>query len=533
MIDLPDAVDYVIVGGGLAGCVVAARLSENPAVSVLLLEAGRENLYEHSYYAAGAHSMWVGDTNWHFRSTPQRELGGRIIDHPRGRLVGGSAAINVGSWSRGVADDYDEWVNLGADGWGWSTALDWFRQIEASRRPQDGTRGANGPMILEDTPIGSDMTELFREACDIVGIGETPDHNGTRFEGFDRWESIFPAGRRYNSAEAYLAPARSRSNLIIATAVFVTRVAIENSRAVGVEYEVDGTAKRVTAQQEVVLCAGAFQSPQLLLLSGIGPAEHLQHHGIAVVCDVPGVGTNLIDHMNVAIGGAAAGPTAIKPVDSDPTDPNQLETWRHSGGGPLAVSVSKNPAIAFVRSTPDVQADIELLFAINPPDELRDQPDAGGFSITIANVHPSSRGLLRLASPDPHSAPNIDFGYLSHPDDLPVMISGVRQAMAIAATNPLAPYAARLTYDPHASDADIETLIRSTGGTMYHPVGTARMGRDDDPMAVLDSQLRVRGVNGLRVIDASSMPNTVRGHTMAPVVYLAERGSEIIRHQQL
>jgi choline dehydrogenase len=520
--------EYIIVGGGWAGCIVAARLSENPRSRVLLLEAGSENSYEHSYYGSGVLGMWSEETNWNFSSTPQEELGGRTVNHPRGKVIGGSAAINLGSWSRGIADDYDSWERAGASGWAWRHALDTFRRAEASTRPDDRSRGRHGPLRLENAPLGSEMTTLFREACIDAGVGVTDDHNATQFEGFDRWETIFPGGRRRNSAEAYLGSAvRSRENLEVITRALVTKILIQNGRATGVDYELAGERRRALASREVVLCAGAFQSPQLLMLSGVGPAAHLRTLGIEVIADLRGVGANLIDHPNFSIGAAAAS-GGIAPVRPNAADAEQLETWRHTGEGPL--SVIQNPAIAFVRSKPDLDdADIELLFHISPPPDLSADPATGGFSILIANVHPCSRGEIRLASPDPHAAPLIDFRYLSHPEDLTVMIGGTRVAMRIAATKPLAPYVARRNYDPQGSDADIGAAIRSSSQSMFHPVGTARMGATDDPMAVLDSQLRLRGIEGLRVIDASSMPGIVRGHTMAPVLYVAERGSELIR----
>jgi choline dehydrogenase len=522
--------EYVVVGGGWAGCIVAALLSENPHSRVLLLEAGGENTHETSYYGSGVLGMWGKETNWDFSSTPQTELGGRTINHPRGKVIGGSAAINLGSWSRGIADDYDAWERAGASGWGWQGALNTFKSAEGSTRPDDGTRGRSGPLRLEDAPLGSEMTSLFREACIAAGVGVTDDHNGTKFEGFDRWETIFPNGRRHNSAEAYLGTAvRSRKNLEVVTRAFVTKVVIENGRALGVNYEVGGEQRRASASREVVLCAGAFQSPQLLMLSGIGPADHLQALDIQVLANLPGVGANLIDHPNFFLG-AAANSGGIAPVKPDAGNPEQLETWRHTGHGLL--SVIQNPAIAFVRSNPNLaHPDIELLFHISPPADLVNDPTTGGFSILVANVDPKSRGEVRLASSDPHAAPLINFRYFNHPEDLSAMIAGTRVAMKIGETNPLAPYTARRNYDPQASDAEIGASIRATSQSMFHPVGTARMGAVDDPMAVLDPQLRVRGIKGLRVMDASSMPGVVRGHTMAPVLYIAERGCELIRKE--
>jgi choline dehydrogenase len=435
--DKLETFDYVVVGGGMAGCAVATRMSEDPRVRVVLLEAGQENHYEASYYSTGILAMWKGETNWHFASTPQKELGGRTIDHPRGRVIGGSAALNVGSWSRGNAADYDAWEKAGAAGWGWPTALEAFQRIEASKRPEDETRGRKGPMVLEDTPVVSDMTGLMRDACIAAGFGVTADHNGKQLEGFDLWETIFPGGRRRNTAEAYLATARSRSNLKVITSALATRVVIEGGRAVGVEFEVGNQRRQVLAAKEVLLCAGALMSPKLLMLSGIGPADHLRANGIKVLADVPGVGANLIDHLCVYLGGVAAS-DGVPPAAPNPGDPAQLETWRRTGYGPLA----GNPytSVCFMSSKPgQSDEDIELVFAVNPLQGLSEDPKASGYSILVAHLQPKSRGQLHLASADPQAKPLIDFCYLSHPDDLPAVIAGVRRAMALAATPPLAP----------------------------------------------------------------------------------------------
>lgn len=523
--------DYIVVGGGLAGCIVASRLSEDPRVCVALLEAGGENDHEASYFATGVHDLWTMETNWHFQTAPQAALGGRRVNHPRGRLIGGSAAINVGSWSRGIAEDYSRWEEAGAAGWGWPTALDAFLSIETSQRPAEGGRGRRGPMILEDTPVVSDMTEAIRLACREAGIGQTDDHNGTHFEGFDRWETIFPHGRRRNSAEAYLAQARNRPNLRVVTDAFVTFITFAGRRATGVVYERDGVRHTMSACREVVLCAGAFHSPAILMASGIGPAEHLRELAIPVVVDSLGVGSHLIDHLATRVGWRASGPGGIAPVYPDKTNPEELEQWRRTGYGPLAAN--PNPCIAFIRSRDTVaHADIELLFHVNPPEALRVDDRTGGFDVLIAHVDPASRGTVRLASNDPRDLPVVDPAYLSDPGDIVALTHGVRRALAVARTSALAPYTdvGQLALD--ASDEQIQAWIREHPVSMFHPVGTARMGREDDPLAVLDDHLRVKGVEGLRVVDASAMPGTVRGHTMAPVVYIAERACMLIRNER-
>jgi choline dehydrogenase len=526
-----ETFDYVVVGGGLAGCVVAARLSEDPRVGVVLIEAGRDNDYEESYFATGAHAMWATDANWGFKTIPQRNLRGQRVDQPRGRLIGGSAAINVGSWSRGIAADYDRWPAAGATGWDWETASATYLSIETSERPESGGRGRHGPMVFENTPLVSGMTEAFRQACLETGIGQTEDHNGVHLEGFDRWETIFPRGRRRNSAEAYLAPARVRSNLKLITSATVTHVTMQDKRATGVVFERDGITESVGASAEVILCAGAFLSPRILMTSGIGPGEHLRSNSIVPIVDSPGVGANLIDHLATRFGWAASKPGGIAPVYPDAGDPKQRESWRHTGYGLLADN--PNPCIAFVRSNKAMPlADIELLFHVNPPDSLRAGNDVSGFEFLVSHVDPRSRGYVRLASNDPHDLPLVDPAYLSDPDDLPALIGGIRRALNLARSPSLAPYTANCELSVNATDQEIISRIENHAASMFHPVGTARMGRKDDPDAVLDSQLRVIGTDGLRVVDASAMPSTIRGHTMAPVVLIAERACALIREQR-
>jgi choline dehydrogenase-like flavoprotein len=520
--------DYVIVGGGLAGCVVAARLSERPEVRVALIEAGGENLYEPSYYANGAVPMFATDANWGFVTEPQTELAGARVPQHRGKVIGGSAAINIGSWSRGIAQDYDAWTEAGAAGWGWTDALRTFEAMETSCRPDGGGRGRSGPLILEDTPVVSEMTALLRQACIEAGYGATADHNGAKLEGFDLWETIFPSGRRRNSAEAYLAPARCRNNLTVITGALATRIDVAGGRATGVVIEVGRETRTVVATREVVLCAGVYGTPQLLMLSGIGPGAHLRAHNIDVVADVAGVGANLIDHLATQLGWAAAEPTGIAQAVSNADDSGQLESWRHTGYGPL--SENAYTSIAFVRSTNDVALpDIELLFGVNPPQRLSKDAAIGGFAASVTAVQPRSRGVVTLRSPDPHDAPVIDPRYLSDAADLPVLTAGIRKSLALAEAPSLSQYTARCDLHHDASDEEIAAWIRGNSGSMYHPVGTSRMGSIDDDAAVLDPQLRVRGIDGLRVVDASAMPDTIRGHMMAPTLYIAERGSALIR----
>lgn len=519
--------DYIIVGGGAAGLVLAARLSEDPGAKVLVLEAGTENIYEASEYSTGAHVMWGPATNWSFMSAPQPELDGRQIMQPRGKLIGGSAAINVGSWSRGTRANYESW---GLPGWDWEAVLAAYKKIECSRREDSDWRGQNGAMQLEDTPVGTPLTEVFRQAAIEVGVGVTTDRNAAEPVGFDIWETIFKDGRRFNTEHGYLNPARRRSNLTIETEAYVTRINIDGHRARSVSYSRGGHGQEAEAAREIILCAGAINSPQILMLSGIGPGEELRRHGIEVIENLPGVGGNLADHLRTDIG--ALTPEGIgETLFPDEDDPAQMARWRAGSYGPL--TVTENTASAFVRSTPDVpHPDIEFMYSINPPMNLRqDNPGRAGWYINTGLVQPKSRGRVSLASADPMEKAIYDPAYLSDADDMSVYVRGVRTALAHAGTSALAPYTdpATLTLPIDADDAAIEARIRAVAESIYHPAGSAKMGIEGDSEAVLDPACRVRGIEGLRVADASSMPSLISGHTMAPAILVAEMVAGFIK----
>ena len=521
--------DYIICGGGTAGLVMAGRLSENPNTRVVVLEAGPDNTFETGEYAAGAGGMWGPATNWGYMSAPQPDLDNREIMQARGKVIGGCAAINVGSWSRGTKENYESWD---LPGWDWDTILQTYKKIEASQKDDTEYRGKYGPMRLEDTPWGSEMTDVFRNAAVELGIGTTIDRNGENPIGFDLWETIFPNGRRWNSENGYLAPARKRANLTVITGAHVTRINFDGKRAASVSYSKDGHGEKVTAAKEVLLCAGAIGSPQLLMLSGIGPADHLREHGIEVVENLPAVGQNLADHLRTQFG--ALSPEGVgRTVYSDPSDSAQLQEWRATGYGPLAVA--ENTSSAFVKTDPGVaHPDIELMYCINPPMDLRDDPARAGWYIMVGLVQPKSKGSVRLASADPMEKAIYDPAYLSNPEDMKTYIKGIRVALAHVSTKALGAHTdiSTLQLSVDASDAEIEALIRATAASIFHPVGSARMGRDGDDSAALDSQCRVKGVDGLRVVDAAAVPELVSGHTMAPTILVAERVAEMLKSQQ-
>ena len=518
--------DYVIIGGGTAGPVLATRLTEDPNVSVLMIEAGPENTFETGQYAAGVGGMWAEETNWGFNSAPQSQLNDRQINQPRGKVIGGSAAINVGSWSRGTKGNYESW-NL--QGWDWNTIVETYKRIEASQRSDTTLRGTAGRMQLESTPRGSSMTDVFEKAAQQAGVGLTSDRNAEDPIGFDVWETIFPGGRRWNTEHGYLNDARARPNLKIVTEAHVTKINFDGKRAVSVSFNKENQSQVVAAVKEVLLCAGAINSPQLLMLSGVGPADHLNEHGISVVHNLSAVGANLADHVRTQIGALA--PEGVgETTYSNASDPQQLAEWRATGYGPL--SIAENTSAAFVRSEPSVpEPDIELLYAINPPYTMRKDKKRAGWYLMVGLVQPKSKGSIRLASNDPADKAIYDPAYLSDPQDMKTMVAGLRLALSHVGTEALASYTdmSTLTLSIDATDEEIEAHIRSTAESIYHPVGSVRMGADSDVTAALDTQCRVKGVDGLRVVDASSIPELLSGHTMAPTILVAERIASFIK----
>ncbi|MEM6632630.1 MAG: GMC family oxidoreductase N-terminal domain-containing protein [Bacteroidota bacterium] len=518
--------DYIVIGGGTAGPVVATRLTEDPANTVLLLEAGKENSKEAIGYVNGAGQMWAPDTNWGYNSTPQEGLNGREIMQPRGKVMGGSAAINIGSWSRGVAANYNSW---GLEGWDWETILQWYLKIEDSDRGANAFRGVGGPMKLETTPEGTFMTQVFRQACIEVGLGATDDLNAAQNEGFDVWQCIYRKGRRHNTITNYLDGARLRPNLAIQTEAFVSKVLIENGVAIGVEYVQGGESKTIKANKEIIICTGAYATPKILMHSGIGPADYLKHLGIEVVKDVPGVGENLADHLRTDIGVTAPDGVGVS-LRANPQDPTQLEEWRKTGYGPL--SVAENTSVAFFKSSSEVPvADMELMFNINAPVAWgAPPPKNAGYHIDVGLVQPKSKGNIRLASADPQDTILVNPNYLGDVQDVETYIKGIRTALKFTQTYALKPFTdpATLTLQVDVSDAEIEDYIRNRAESIYHPVGSAKMGNADDPMAVVNTQLQVRGIQNLRVADASVIPNLISGHTMAPTILVAERVADFI-----
>jgi choline dehydrogenase-like flavoprotein len=530
--------DYVIAGGGSAGSTLAARLSEDPSVSVCLVEAGGEGRDLLVRVPVGVAAMLPGRpakiNNWCFETVPQPGLGGRRGYQPRGKALGGSSAINAMLYVRGHPSDYDDWANRGCEGWSWNDVLPFFRKSEGNSRGADDRHGADGPLKVRDQASPRAVSEAFVEACGRLQIRRNDDFNGPDQEGAGLYQvtQFFDGphrGERCSAAAAYLHPVMDRPNLTVITGAHVTKIALDGKRATGLHYRAGREERVVEAAREVIVSAGAFGSPQLLLLSGIGPADELKSHGLPVVHELPGVGRNLQDHLDFVLtwksrrtdlfGIGLRGGLALA---------GQVGAWRRDGSGPLASPIAE--AGAFVKSRPDLdRPDLQLHFCAGIVDDHTRKIRLGfGFSSHVCVLRPFSRGTVGLLDADPLSAPRIDPAFLSDERDAELLLNGARLMRAILAAEPLAPYRHKELYiDGPVSDAELMQHIRARADTIYHPVGTCRMGTDDE--AVTDPQLRLRGIDGLRVVDASVMPTLVGGNTNAPTIMIAEKAAELIR----
>jgi choline dehydrogenase len=524
--------DYVIVGGGSAGCVLAARLTETPGVRVLLLEAGPgDRSWQIDMPAAVASLISSDRFNWSYFSEPEPFLDGRRLSHPRGRVLGGSSSINGMVYIRGHALDYDNWARNGVPGWSYADVLPYFIRAERHMGGGNTYHGANGPLAVfapdvEATPL----TAAFIRAAQEAGYPLTKDVNGEQQEGFGRIDRTTYNGRRWSAARAYLRPILDRSGLVVEVNALVHRVIVDNGRAVGVEYCVRGGAKQtVHAEAEVLVCGGAINSPQILQLSGIGPAEHLRQVGIRPVSDLPGVGEQLNDHPDIVVQHRCRQPVSLYRFNRGLGKIITGLKWfiRHDG---IAAS-NHFEAGGFIRSRPGIEfPDLQLTFmplAIKPGTV----EDVGGHSyqVHIDLMRPRSRGRIRIRSADPTAPPSILFNYLQDPLDRLDLRAAVRLTREILAQPALASFRGpELSPGEHVqSDAEIDAYIRQGVETCYHPVGTCRMGLTSD--CVVDTHCRVHGIAGLRVVDASVMPSIVSGNTNAPTIMIAEKASDLIR----
>ncbi len=526
-----DEYDYIVVGAGSAGCVLAARLSEDPATRVLLLEAGPPDRSPWIHLPIGyGKTMWDPAVNWCFHTDPDPNMNGRRIYWPRGKTLGGSSSINGLIYIRGQREDYDHWARLGNVGWGYDDVLPYFIRSECNQRGADAFHGDRGPLRVSDIGARDALIEAFIDGAAEQGVPRNDDFNGAGQEGAGYYQLNTWRGLRWSTAKGYLRPARRRPNLRVLTGAHATRVLFEGRRAVGVDFRQGQAEQQARCRAEVMLCAGAIQSPQLLQLSGIGPAALLARHGITVLHDAPGVGENLQDHLQVRLIFEATRPTTNDRLNSWHGQAALGLQWLFYRSGPLAVGI--NQGACFMRAlpgesaTPDTQFHVATLSADMAGGKVH---PFSGMTLSVCQLRPESRGHIRIRSADARMPPEMQPNYLSTELDRRTAVAGMKAARAIAASAAMRPHLKReVKPGPEAGDdAALLEFCRNHGATIFHPSGTCKMG--NDALAVLDARLRVRGVQGLRVVDGSAMPTLVSGNTNAPIVMMAEKAADLVR----
>jgi choline dehydrogenase len=522
--------DYVIVGAGSAGCVLANRLSADGRNSVLLLEAGPRDTNPWIHIPLGYGKLFKEKTvNWMYQTEPEPGLDGRQVFQPRGKVLGGSSSINGLLYVRGQHEDYDRWRQHGNAGWGYDDVLPYFKKAENQARGADEFHGVGGPLPVSDLGHPDPLSAAFIAAAAETGIPLNPDFNGATQEGAGFFQTTSRRGRRASTAVAYLRPAKARRNLKIETAALAQRIRFEGRRAAGVEYRKGGAVLTARARKEVLISSGAYNSPQLLQLSGVGPAELLRQHGIDVVLEAPGVGNDLQDHMQVRLVMRCSQPITVNDVVNSPI--RKILTGLQYAAfrtGPLTISAGT--AGAFFKTCPRLATpDIQIHFIPFSTDRMGEKLHPfSGFTATVCQLRPESRGSLRIKSADPSAPPAIHINYLATETDRAAFIDGIRILRRILAAPALKPFTVEEVYPGPkvTSDEDVLSYCRRTGATVYHPTSTCRMG--NDPLAVVDQRLRVRGLGALRVVDASVMPDLMSGNTNAPTIMIAEKASDMI-----
>ena len=527
--------DYIVVGAGSAGCVLANRLSEDPATRVLLLEAGGKDNYVWVKIPVG-YLYCIGNprTDWGFKSRAEPGLGGRSIAYPRGRILGGCSSINGMLYLRGQARDYDQWRQLGNPGWGWDDVLPYFKRHEDHYAGPDEMHGAGGEWRVEEQRLSWELLDAFADACEAAGIPKTDDFNRGNNLGVSYFRVNQRRGWRWNTAQGFLKPARSRANLNVLTHAQAEGLILEGRRAVGVRFRQNGQPREARAAGEVILAAGAIGSPHLMQLSGIGPGQLLQDHGLPVVHDLPGVGANLQDHLQIRCAYKVEGVLTLN---------ERARTLSGKAGialeyilkrsGPMSMAPSQLGAFAKsseAQETPDLEYHVQPLSLDKFGEPLHPFP---AFTASVCHLRPESRGTVRLTSPDPAAHPEIAPNYLSTEGDRRTAANAIRLTRRIVAQAPLAkfnPQEFRPASGTGNGDEELAKAAGEIGTTIFHPVGTAKMGAD--PMAVVDARLRVHGFERLRVIDASVMPTITSGNTNSPTLMIAEKGAEMVREDQ-
>ncbi len=527
--------DYIIVGAGSAGCLLANRLSADASRRVLVLEAGGRDNWIWFHIPVG-YLFAIGNprSDWCFKTEPEPGLNGRSLNYPRGKAIGGSSSINAMIYMRGQSADYDHWRQLGLSGWGWDDVLPYFKKHEDHFLGASATHGAGGELPIQPPRVHWALLEAFRKAAEQAGIKSIPDFNTGDNEGCCAFHVNQKRGRRWSAATAFLKPVLHRPNLRLETGCHVEGVLFEQKRARGVRWRKDGQPRMGRCRGEVILTAGAIGSPQILLLSGIGPGAHLQQHGIAVALDRPGVGGNLQDHLQLRLIYKVDGiPTLNERYHSRFGFPGMVLEYALLRRGPLTMAPSQLGL--FTRSDPDheranLQYHVQPLSLDRFGEPLHTFP---AFTASVANLRPTSRGTVRLRSHDPAAPPLIRPNYLSSEPDRRIAAAAIRLTRRIAAQPALAPYhPAEYLPGRKVPDDDEVMLIKAAGDigtTIFHPVGTTKMGLASDPSAVVDERLRVIGIDGLRVVDASVMPTITSGNTNAPTMMIAEKGAALIR----
>ncbi|WP_246671121.1 GMC family oxidoreductase N-terminal domain-containing protein [Mesorhizobium sp. 8] len=523
--------DYVIVGGGSAGCVLAARLTENPAVRVLLLEAGGRDRHPYIHMPVGFSKMTSGPFTWGLKTAPQRHAHNREIPYAQARVIGGGSSINAEVYTRGHPSDYDRWANEeGAAGWSFREVQPYFLRSEGNTILSGEWHGTDGPLGVSNLPDPQRTSRAFVQACQEYGMPYNPDFNGRTQQGAGIYQTTIRNNRRCSAAVGYLRPARGRANLTVETGCLVRRIVFEGVRAVGVEYAKNGRAVLARADSEVLVTAGAIGSPKIMMLSGVGPAAHLRQHGIEVMHDLPGVGENLNDHFGVDIVAELKGPTSLDKY-------NKLHWMLWAGiqyvlfnSGPVTSNVVEGGA--FWHSRPDGEVpDLQFHFLAGAGAEegVPTVPSGSGITLNSYTLRPKSRGTVRLRSADAEALPVIDPNFLAEPDDVWISAEGVRISREIFRQPSLQKYIKRLHVpgEEVKTKADFADYARRYGRTSYHPTGTCKMGVD--AMAVVDPQLRVRGLDNIRICDSSTMPSLIGSNTNAATIMIGEKASDLIR----